>query len=185
MAIPQTLITGSIAYLVLGVVLIGIVQAARGVGKLNKDDAGWVSIDVSCFVLGFVEFHLTQIFFETQKLYFRTGNVVVIISVFSMWLFWWVEWLLCIRKITRRFCNTHFDSKYQIIWTFKRQTINFNKLDPFPWCHGCVLGDLLVATSQRGSCHLNRVSFFHVIFFHRLCAWMHQWHPLIAPIYEA
>ncbi|MGK3756921.1 MAG: hypothetical protein ACI8RD_009235 [Bacillariaceae sp.] len=38
--IPPTLITGSIAYLVLGVVLIGLVQAARGVGKLNKDDAG-------------------------------------------------------------------------------------------------------------------------------------------------
>lgn len=40
MAIPTTLITGSIAYLVLGVVLIGLCQAARGVGKLNKDDAG-------------------------------------------------------------------------------------------------------------------------------------------------
>jgi hypothetical protein len=40
MSIPQTLITGSIAYLVLAVVLIGIVQGARGVGKLNKDDAG-------------------------------------------------------------------------------------------------------------------------------------------------
>ena len=159
MAIPQTLITGSIAYLVLGVVLIGIVQAARGVGKLNKDDAGWVFIDVSCFILGFFRFHLTQIFFETQKLYFRTGNVVVIISVFSMWLFWWVEWLLCIRKITRRFCNTHFDSKYQIIWTFKRQIINFNKLGPFPWCHDCVFGDLLIATSQRGSCHLNNLLF--------------------------
>jgi hypothetical protein len=38
--IPQTLITGSIAYLVAAVVLIGLVQAARGVGKLNKDDAG-------------------------------------------------------------------------------------------------------------------------------------------------
>eukprot|EP00537_Pseudo-nitzschia_pungens_P011526 CAMPEP_0172394060 /NCGR_PEP_ID=MMETSP1061-20121228/13320_1 /TAXON_ID=37318 /ORGANISM="Pseudo-nitzschia pungens, Strain cf. pungens" /LENGTH=75 /DNA_ID=CAMNT_0013125329 /DNA_START=45 /DNA_END=272 /DNA_ORIENTATION=- len=75
MSLPATLVTGSIAYLVLGVVLLGLVQAFRGVGKLSKDDAG-------------------------------TGNVVVIISVFSMWLFW-------------------------------------------------------------------------------LCAWMHQWHPLISPIYEA
>ncbi|KAG7350524.1 ATP synthase subunit H [Nitzschia inconspicua] len=72
--IPSTLVTGTIAYLVAAVVLIGIVQAARGVGKLSKDDAG-------------------------------TGNVVVIIAVIAMWLFW-------------------------------------------------------------------------------LCAWMHQWHPLIQPIYE-
>jgi hypothetical protein len=39
-AIPSTLVTGSIAYLVAAVVLIGLVQAARGVGKLSKDDAG-------------------------------------------------------------------------------------------------------------------------------------------------
>jgi hypothetical protein len=38
--IPSTLITGTIAYLVAAVVLIGLVQAARGVGKLSKDDAG-------------------------------------------------------------------------------------------------------------------------------------------------
>lgn len=38
--IPAPIITGSIAYLVAGVILLGIVQAARGVGKLNKDDAG-------------------------------------------------------------------------------------------------------------------------------------------------
>lgn len=75
MSLPQTLVTGSIAYLVLAVVLLGLCQASRGVGKLSKDDAA-------------------------------TGNVVIVISVFSMWLFW-------------------------------------------------------------------------------LCAWMHQWHPLIAPIYEA
>jgi hypothetical protein len=38
--IPSTLITGTIAYLVAAVVLVGLVQAARGVGKLSKDDAG-------------------------------------------------------------------------------------------------------------------------------------------------
>jgi hypothetical protein len=43
--IPSTLITGTIAYLVAAVVLIGIVQAARGVGKLSKDDAGYVEVD--------------------------------------------------------------------------------------------------------------------------------------------
>jgi hypothetical protein len=38
--IPSTIVTGTIAYLVLAVVMIGLVQAARGVGKLSKDDAG-------------------------------------------------------------------------------------------------------------------------------------------------
>ena len=40
--IPATVITGTIAYLVVGVVMLGLVQAARGVGKLSKDDAGYV-----------------------------------------------------------------------------------------------------------------------------------------------
>ena len=39
MSIPATLVTGTIAYLVLGVVLIGVIFAMRSVGKLNKDDA--------------------------------------------------------------------------------------------------------------------------------------------------
>lgn len=39
MSIPATLITGSIAYIVLGVVLIGLIFSARSVGKLSKDDA--------------------------------------------------------------------------------------------------------------------------------------------------
>ena len=38
--IPSTLITGTIAYIVAAVVLVALVQAARGVGKLSKDDAG-------------------------------------------------------------------------------------------------------------------------------------------------
>lgn len=41
-AIPSTVITGTIAYLVGCVVVLGLVQAARGVGKLSKDDAGYV-----------------------------------------------------------------------------------------------------------------------------------------------
>eukprot|EP00934_Nitzschia_sp_Nitz4_P007898 Nitzschia sp. Nitz4//scaffold90_size81538//46654//47102//NITZ4_005323-RA/size81538-augustus-gene-0.7-mRNA-1//1//CDS//3329560023//7888//frame0 len=75
MSIPSTLITGTIAYLVLGVAMLGSVFGMRVVGKLSKDDAA-------------------------------TGNVVVVTAVVAMWIFW-------------------------------------------------------------------------------VCAWMHQWHPLIQPIYEA
>ena len=39
MAVPSTIISGSIAYLVLGVVLMGIIFSMRSVGKLSKDDA--------------------------------------------------------------------------------------------------------------------------------------------------
>ena len=42
MSIPSTLVTGTIAYLVLGIVLIGIIFSARSVGKLSKDDAAYV-----------------------------------------------------------------------------------------------------------------------------------------------
>jgi len=72
--IPTSIISGTIAYLLLGVILIGVVFSSRASGMLNKDNAA-------------------------------IANVVVTIAVTSMWLFW-------------------------------------------------------------------------------LCAWMHQWHPLIVPIYE-
>lgn len=39
MGIPSTLVTGTIAYLVLGIVLIGLIFTARSIGKLSKDDA--------------------------------------------------------------------------------------------------------------------------------------------------
>ena len=39
MAIPSTVITGSIAYLVLGAVMLAMVFFMRSVGKLSKDDA--------------------------------------------------------------------------------------------------------------------------------------------------
>jgi hypothetical protein len=39
MGIPATLVTGTIAYLVLGIVLIGLIFSARSIGKLSKDDA--------------------------------------------------------------------------------------------------------------------------------------------------
>lgn len=74
MTIPSTVISGTIAYLLLGVVCIGIVFSGRATGMLSKDNA-------------------------------EIANVVVSVATFSMWLFW-------------------------------------------------------------------------------LCAWMHQWHPLIQPIYE-
>ena len=44
MSIPSTLVTGTIAYLVLGIVLIGIIFSARSVGKLSKDDAAYVKV---------------------------------------------------------------------------------------------------------------------------------------------
>eukprot|EP00339_Tiarina_fusa_P011926 CAMPEP_0117036468 /NCGR_PEP_ID=MMETSP0472-20121206/25833_1 /TAXON_ID=693140 ORGANISM="Tiarina fusus, Strain LIS" /NCGR_SAMPLE_ID=MMETSP0472 /ASSEMBLY_ACC=CAM_ASM_000603 /LENGTH=75 /DNA_ID=CAMNT_0004746237 /DNA_START=58 /DNA_END=285 /DNA_ORIENTATION=+ len=62
MTIPSTLITGSIAYLVLGVVLLGLVFSMRSLGKLSKDDAA-------------------------------IGNVVVVICTVAMWLFWACAWL--------------------------------------------------------------------------------------------
>ena len=39
MSIPQTLVTGTFAYLILGVIGLVVVLMMRGVGKLNKDDA--------------------------------------------------------------------------------------------------------------------------------------------------
>ncbi|EEC47346.1 predicted protein [Phaeodactylum tricornutum CCAP 1055/1] len=72
--IPGPVVTGTIAYLLLGVVAVGGIYGSRATGMLSKDNA-----DI--------------------------GNVVVSLACFSMWLFW-------------------------------------------------------------------------------LCAWLHQWHPLIAPIYE-
>ena len=39
MAIPSTIITGTIAYLVLGAVMLAMVFSMRSVGKLSKDDA--------------------------------------------------------------------------------------------------------------------------------------------------
>ena len=39
MSIPSTLITGTIAYLVFGIVLVGVIFSMRSIGKLNKDDA--------------------------------------------------------------------------------------------------------------------------------------------------
>jgi V-type H+-transporting ATPase subunit e len=74
MSIPLPLITGTIGYLLLGAIAIGLVYSSRATGLLNKDNA-------------------------------EIGNVVITIACFAMWLFW-------------------------------------------------------------------------------LCAWMHQWHPLIKPIYE-
>jgi V-type H+-transporting ATPase subunit e len=74
MAIPATIVSGTVGYIVLLCVALAALQSSRATGMLSKDN--------------------TEI-----------GNVVVTIATFAMWLFW-------------------------------------------------------------------------------LCAWMHQWHPLIRPIYE-
>lgn len=74
MGIPATVITGTIGYLLLAALGLGLLYSARATGLLSKDNTA-------------------------------IGNVVVTIGTFCMWLFW-------------------------------------------------------------------------------LCAWMHQWHPLITPVYE-
>jgi V-type H+-transporting ATPase subunit e len=74
MAIPSTIVTGTVSYLIVGAVLMAVVFSSRSSGALSKDNA-------------------------------EIATVVISIATFATWLFW-------------------------------------------------------------------------------LCAWMHQWHPLIKPIYE-
>ncbi|CAJ1965183.1 unnamed protein product [Cylindrotheca closterium] len=62
MAIPAALITGTICYIILGIVALAVVFSMRSIGKLNPDDAA-------------------------------VGNVVVIIATVSMWLFWFCAWM--------------------------------------------------------------------------------------------
>jgi V-type H+-transporting ATPase subunit e len=61
-SIPGPLITGTIGYLLLGVLALGGVFGGRATGALSKDDAA-------------------------------IGNVVVTVATFSMWLFWICAWL--------------------------------------------------------------------------------------------
>jgi V-type H+-transporting ATPase subunit e len=60
--IPGSLITGTIAYLLLGCLMIGGVFVSRASGLLSKDNAA-------------------------------IGHVVITIAVTSMWLFWLCAWL--------------------------------------------------------------------------------------------
>jgi len=62
MSIPTTVISGTIGYLLLGVILIGVVFSSRASGMLSKDNAA-------------------------------IANVVVTIATVSMWLFWVCAWL--------------------------------------------------------------------------------------------
>jgi V-type H+-transporting ATPase subunit e len=62
MAISGTIITGSIGYLVLGCIALGVIFSARATGMMSKDNA-------------------------------EIGHVVVGLSTFSMWLFWLCAWL--------------------------------------------------------------------------------------------
>eukprot|EP00527_Entomoneis_sp_CCMP2396_P002647 CAMPEP_0198143090 /NCGR_PEP_ID=MMETSP1443-20131203/5745_1 /TAXON_ID=186043 /ORGANISM="Entomoneis sp., Strain CCMP2396" /LENGTH=76 /DNA_ID=CAMNT_0043806231 /DNA_START=102 /DNA_END=332 /DNA_ORIENTATION=+ len=61
-SIPGPIVSGTIAYLVFGLLLIAVVFGSRSIGVLSKDDAA-------------------------------IGNVVVSITVVSMWLFWLCAWL--------------------------------------------------------------------------------------------
>lgn len=62
MSIPPTIITGTIGYLLLGALGLGLLYSSRATGVLSKDNAA-------------------------------IGNVVVTISTFCMWLFWLCAWL--------------------------------------------------------------------------------------------
>lgn len=62
MAIPSQIATGSVLYLIMGVVLLGLIFASRLTGRLSKDNA-------------------------------EIGNVVVVIATVSMWLFWFCAWM--------------------------------------------------------------------------------------------
>ena len=62
MAIPAAIITGTIGYIVLGLIGLGLIFSSRATGALSKDNA-------------------------------EIGNVVVTIATFSMWLFWLCAWL--------------------------------------------------------------------------------------------
>jgi V-type H+-transporting ATPase subunit e len=62
MAIPSAIATGTVLYLIMGAVLLGLVFMARLTGRLSKDNA-------------------------------EIGNVVVTIATFSMWLFWFCAWM--------------------------------------------------------------------------------------------
>lgn len=60
--IPTTIITGTITYLLLAALCIGIIFSARATGMLSKDNA-------------------------------EIGNVVIITATFAMWLFWTCAWM--------------------------------------------------------------------------------------------
>jgi len=62
MSIPTTIISGTIAYLVMGIILIGVVFSARASGLMSKDNAA-------------------------------IGNVVITIGTASTWLFWVCAWM--------------------------------------------------------------------------------------------
>jgi V-type H+-transporting ATPase subunit e len=62
MSIPPTIITGTIGYLLLAALGLGLLYSSRATGVLSKDNAA-------------------------------IGNVVVTISAFCMWLFWLCAWL--------------------------------------------------------------------------------------------
>lgn len=62
MSVPTSIISGTIGYLVLGAILIGLVFSSRATGVLSKDNAG-------------------------------IANIVITVATISMWLFWVCAWM--------------------------------------------------------------------------------------------
>lgn len=60
--IPTPVIAGTVGYLVLALVLLGLIRSSISTGMMSKDNAA-------------------------------IGNVVVTVATFSMWLFWLCAWL--------------------------------------------------------------------------------------------
>jgi hypothetical protein len=85
---------------------------------------------------------------------FRIANVVIIVGIFCLWLFWWVT----LGKL-----------------------LSLCTLMGGWWWACCTFFTWLVRSPDCISI-LTKIWCFLV--FPRLCAWMHQWHPLIKPIYE-
>ena len=106
MNIPAPLISGSIAYLVLGAVLIGLSLVSLVTGMQTKDNVAWVFnmvshhvflwiIDITlekwkCCCTILITLSLTHIALLFPLLLRSIANVVITIATFSMWLFWWV-----------------------------------------------------------------------------------------------
>jgi V-type H+-transporting ATPase subunit e len=60
--VPGPIVSGTIGYIVLGCILVGIVFSSRATGSLSKDNA-------------------------------EIANVVIGVATFAMWLFWMCAWM--------------------------------------------------------------------------------------------
>ena len=105
------------------------------------------------------------------------GNVVAIIATVSMWLFWYV---VLVFVSSSRLPGTVFESE---IDEYNHDGRLWKPLNELVFS---LRGFVLVSTLFLQFTGENTFVLIFFLFFpyRRLCAWMHQWHPLIQPIYE-